>query len=254
MITVNCISLADQHDRRDYMRTQLDACGLPYRFIDAVRMNLADGWPDNYQRQRRINHNGVDLRPGEMGCYLSHCQVWRDFLAGTDEVCLVLEDDVEIHSDFVEVVAALYEVRRDWEFVRLFAYFKRKAFPVRCLPGDHHLVDYLKQPNGTQGYMLNRQAAQQLLAYTNSMCFAIDKAIDRDWEHGVRIVGVEPGIISHPEAFPTTLGDWHKPRLSLKKKILREYHRATSDLRQHLWLLRKWMQLRGRSVPERNKV
>ena len=33
MITIQCISLADQQDRRQYMREQLETCGLPYRFF-----------------------------------------------------------------------------------------------------------------------------------------------------------------------------------------------------------------------------
>ncbi|MES2538045.1 MAG: glycosyltransferase family 25 protein [Pseudomonadota bacterium] len=244
MITVHCISLADQHDRRDYMRRQLDACGLPYRFFDALRVNLADGWPAIYQRQRRMNHSGVDMRAGEMGCYLSHRQVWSDFLAGDDEVCLVMEDDVEIHPGFAEVVKSLVEARQHWEFVRLFGVFRREVFPVRRLAGGHCLVDYLEQPNGTQGYLINRQAAQRLMVHTGSMWHAIDMAIDRDWEHGVRIMGIEPSVISHQEAFETTLGTWHKLRLPLHKKILREYHRAGSNLRKRVWLLQKRMRLR----------
>jgi glycosyl transferase family 25 len=245
MITVHCISLADQHARREYMRRQLDGCGLSYRFFDAIRVGPGGGWPDIYQRQRRINYSGVDMRAGEMGCYLSHRQVWREFLAGDEEVCLVMEDDVEIHPDFAEVVAALVEVRRQWEFVRLFGVFGRKVFPVRRLSGDHFLVDYLEQPNGTQGYLINRQAAQRLLDHTASMWHAIDNAIDRDWEHGVRIMGVEPSVISHQEVFETTLGAWHKLRLPLHRKILREVHRAGSNLRKQLWLLKKRARLRA---------
>lgn len=226
------------------MRKQLDACGLPYRFVDAVRINLADGWPDIYERRRRMNHAGVDLRAGEMGCYLSHRQVWRDFLAGADEVCLVLEDDVNVHPDFAEVVGSLYEARRDWEFVRLFGVFKRETFPVRHLVGGHYLVDYLKQPNGTQGYLVNRQAAQRLLDYTGSMWHAIDNAIDHDWEHGVRIMGIEPSVISDPQIFDTTLGPRDKRRLSLYKKFLREYHRAGHNLRKQFWFLTKRLRLR----------
>lgn len=230
------------------MREQLDACRLPYRFFDAVRVDLANGWPQIYHRQQRMNHSGVDMRAGEMGCYLSHRQVWLDFLASDDDVRLVLEDDVEIHPDFAEVVASLYEARQHWEFVRLFGVFKKETFPVRSLAGNHFLVDYLEQPNGTQGYLINRAAAQRLLIHTEKMCHAIDMAIDRDWEHGVRMMGVEPSVISHQETFATTLGTWHKLRLPLHKKILREYHRAGANFRKQRWLLKKRLLLRGRQT------
>ena len=67
----------------------------------------ARGWPDIYARQQRLRHSGVDMRAGEMGCYLSHREIWKSFLASDDELCLVLEDDVEIGPDFAAVVNAL---------------------------------------------------------------------------------------------------------------------------------------------------
>jgi len=243
MITVNCVSLADEHARRDYMRRQLDACGLPYRFFDAVRIDLARGWPDNYARQQRLRHSGVDMRAGEMGCYLSHREIWKAFLAGDDELCLVLEDDVEIGPDFAAVVNALCDDTRDWEFVRLTGVFPRTAFPLRRVAGEHFLVNYLAQPNGTQGYLLNRRAARRLVDYTADMAHAIDMAIDREWEHGVNIMGVVPGPISHQETFETTLGSASRLRLSLRQKLMRELHRAGGNIRKQLFLAKKRRQL-----------
>ena len=243
MITVNCVSLADEHARRDYMRRQLDACGLPYRFFDAVRIDLARGWPESYARQQRLRHSGIDMRAGEMGCYLSHREIWKAFLAGDDELCLVLEDDVEIGPDFAAVVNALCDDTRDWEFVRLTGVFPRTAFPLRRVAGEHFLVNYLAQPNGTQGYLLNRRAARRLVDYTADMAHAIDMAIDREWEHGVNIMGVVPGPISHQETFETTLGSASRLRLSLRQKLMRELHRAGGNIRKQLFLAKKRRQL-----------
>ena len=243
MITVNCVSLADEHARRDYMRRQLDACGLPYRFFDAVRIDLARGWPESYARQQRLRHSGVDMRAGEMGCYLSHREIWKAFLASDDELCLVLEDDVEIGPDFAAVVNALCDDTRDWEFVRLTGVFPRTAFPLRRVAGEHFLVNYLAQPNGTQGYLLNRRAARRLVDYTADLAHAIDMAIDREWEHGVNIMGVVPGPISHQETFETTLGSASRLRLSLRQKLMRELHRAGGNIRKQLFLAKKRRQL-----------
>ena len=247
MITVNCISLADEHARRDYMRAQLDSCGLPYRFFDAIRVDLGRGWPDNYARSQRLRHSGVDMRAGEMGCYLSHREIWKAFLAGDEALCLVLEDDAEIGPDFAAVVEALGEDTSDWEFVRLTATFQRTAYPLRRLAGEHFLVEYLEQPNGTVGYLLNRRAARRLLDYTTDMAHAIDNAIDREWEHGVNIMGVAPGPISHQESFETTLGSAPRPRLSLRQKLMRELHRARGNIGKQLFLARKRRRLKART-------
>lgn len=248
MITVICISLAEQHDRRAFMQSQLVECGLPFRFFDAIRVDLANGFPSIYHRTGRLNHSGVDMRAGEMGCYLSHRQVWREFLATEEPICLVVEDDVEILPDFARVVAALSANPQRWEFVRLFGVFKQPGFAASALTDRHTLVDYLEQPNGTQGYLINRAAARRLLEYTASMAHAIDMAIDRDWEHGVRIMGVEPAVVAHHEAFETTLGTWHKLRLPWRQKIAREYHRAGANLRKQIWLLKKRARLRARTT------
>jgi glycosyl transferase family 25 len=249
MITINCISLADEHARRDYMQAQLDACGLPWRFFDAVRIDPGRGWPDLYDRSQRLRHSGVDMRAGEMGCYLSHREIWKSFLASDDELCLVLEDDVEIGPDFAAVVDALCKDTRDWEFVRLTGVFQRISYPLRRLAGEHFLVEYLEQPNGTQGYLLNRPAARRLVDYTASMAHAIDMAIDREWEHGVDIMGVAPGPVSHQESFETTLGSATKPRLSLRQKLMRELHRAGGNIRKQLFLVKKRRRLQARTGP-----
>lgn len=243
MIRINCISLSDQPERRAYMRQQFDQYALPYRFFDAVRIVAPVGrngdWPAIYDRKRRLAYSGVDLRPGEMGCYLSHRAVWTDFLAGDDALCLVLEDDVGLSPDFVSVVEALCAAPAEWDFVRLFAMFNKPFFPARPLTGPYVLVDYLVQPNGTQGYLLNRVAAERLLRHTATMSAAIDTALDRDWEHGVPMRGIAPYVLSHDELFASTLGTVAKTSLSPLRKLLREGHRIGHSLRKQLWLFTK---------------
>ena len=243
MIRIDCISLPDQLERRAFMRRQFEQHDLPYRFFDAIRVNSS--WPAIYDRKRRLAYSGIDLRPGEMGCYLSHRAVWTEFLASDDALCLVLEDDVGLSPDFTSVVEALCAAHAQWQFVRLYAMFKKDAFPVQRLTGPYALVDYLNQPNGTQGYLLNRVAAERLLRYTAVMSAAIDTAIDREWEHGVTIRGIEPYVLSHDDLFETTLGQAGNSALSVRRKLLREVHRIGTSLRKRLWLFRKKRRLQA---------
>ncbi len=229
------------------MEAQLAACGLPYRFFDAIQVDLKKGWPDLYNRTRRLNYSGIDLRAGEMGCYLSHRAIWHNFLGGDEPLCLVIEDDVTLSLDFAEVVQSLCDMQQQWEFVRLFGVFNRKVYPSIALACGRTLVDYLQQPNGTQGYLMNRDAVKRLLAHTESMCHAIDNSIDRDWEHGVRLMGIAPSVLSLEENFDTTLGIQTKLRLPWHGKVAREFHRAGSNLRKQLWLYKKARRLRLRS-------
>lgn len=242
--TITCISLADQHERRAFMKTQLDACGIPYRFMDAIRVDLKNGWPASYQREQRLRHSCIDLRAGEMGCYMSHRQVWQQFLQSTEELCFVLEDDVQLHADFAPTIRALIGRRDAWEFVRLFGMFKRPTRSLLELGGAHRLVDYDKQPSGMQGYLMNRAAAARLVDHTQQMIYPIDVAIDRDWEHGVPMTGVEPSVISHPELFETTLGSGQRVKLSLRQKLIREYYRVGPNIKKQIWIFKKRLHYR----------
>jgi glycosyl transferase family 25 len=237
--TLVCISLIDQVQRRSFMRQQLDALGLPYRFFDAVRIDLSGGWPESYDRQQRLAYAGRDLTAGEIGCYLSHRAIWQQLLSGPDEVALVLEDDVAVPPDFGATVQALCEGPDDWDFARLYGCFKRPMRPLRPVHGAHVLVDYLSQPRGMQGYLVKRRAAESLLRHTASIVHAIDDAIDRDWEHRLRMRGVEPPVVLHTEAFVSTLGARSTCGLSFPQKLQREWSRLGSNIRKQAWMCRK---------------
>lgn len=235
-----CISLADQPTRRAYMARQFEAIGAGYRFLDGIRVDLTAGWPAAYDRQARLAYSLTDLRAGEIGCYLSHRQAWREFLASTDDLCCVLEDDVELHADFCASVEALCRCRESWDLVRLLGFSAQPFKQLQQICGPHYLVDYWrKQPNGTQGYLLTREAAQRLLDHTATIIHPIDNAIDREWEHRLRLRGVEPPILSHVEAFASTIEGRGAGKQRWPAKLKREVNRLTTNLPKQLWSLRK---------------
>ena len=45
-------------------------------------------------------HYPFALRPGEVGCFLSHRAVWAALLESNADAALVLEDDVELDEGF----------------------------------------------------------------------------------------------------------------------------------------------------------
>lgn len=234
-----CISLADATQRRVFMTEQLEKLGLPYRFLDAIRPDLSQGWPACYQRKKRLAQHGHDLTQGEIGCFLSHRQAWQEFLASADPFCCVLEDDVQLQPGFVEGMAALCECAKDWDIVRLYGVFRRESVNLCELTPGRWMVDYFDQPRGTQGYVLNRAAAQRLLQHTDKMACAIDDAIDRGWEHKLRLYGVEPYLVVEQLQHVSTIGSRKRPRLPLLRRLLREINRGFTDLRKQRWVMEK---------------
>jgi glycosyl transferase family 25 len=233
--TVLCISLADQTQRRAFMAEQFERLGLRHRFLDAIRVDVAThGWPAAYDRTRRLAYAGQDLKPGEIGCYLSHRAAWQGLLASPEPVVLVLEDDVQLVPDFEATVGALCDGPADWDFVRLFGVFARPVQRLRGVHGEHQLVDYLVQPRGMQGYLLTRRGAEALLRHTESIVHAIDDAIDREWEHSAVMRGIEPPVLAHMD-FATTITGRYCAEVSFAKKLWRECVRVDTNARK--WLL-----------------
>jgi len=238
-LLIICISLSDQHDRRAFMTSQLNAIGVPFQIMDAVRVNLDTGWPEAYDRKARLRYAPSELRAGEIGCYLSHQQCWQVFLKSNNTLCCILEDDVRLHEDFLQTLEALCASSDSWDLVRLFGIFNRSFKKLQRICGDHYLVDYLvKQPNGTQGYLMNRHAAKTLLDHTAKMIHAIDESIDREWEHRLRMRGLEPAILSHND-FASTIGKRIDNKKTLAGRFVREYFRIDSNLRKQIWACRK---------------
>lgn len=50
---------------------------------------------------------GRFMTPGEVGCTMSHAEAWRRIVAGTDDRCVVLEDDALLDAEFGKRIRAL---------------------------------------------------------------------------------------------------------------------------------------------------
>lgn len=238
-LLIICISLSDQHARRALMTKQLNDIGMPFKIMDAIRPNPNQGWPEAYDQNLRLKYAPSDLRLGEIGCYQSHQKSWQLFLESDNKLCCILEDDVILHNDFLTSVKSLCATSDSWDLVRLYGIFPRSSKKLEHVYGDHYLVDYLvKQPNGTQGYIVNRGAAKTLLEHTSKMIYAIDEAIDREWEHRLRMRGLEPAILSQGD-FASTIEKRVDNKKSFLGRLYREYFRMHSNLSKQAWSCRK---------------
>jgi glycosyl transferase family 25 len=217
------------------MEGQFTKLGLEYSFLDAVRV---EGWPDCYDRCKRLRSYGFDLIRGEIGCYLSHRKAWQELLDSDAPYICVLEDDVGLHDDFVAGMEALCECADEWDFVRIFSLFEREGAVLKILRSGHKLLDFFDQPRGMQGYLINREAAKRLLKCTTTMIHPIDDAIDREWEHGLRLYGIRPYIVSEHQ-FPSSIGERTRSKLTWAVKISREFYRIAPSLKKEIGILRK---------------
>ncbi len=180
--------------------------GLDYERIPAVLGKELPDLDSHFDAAQYPLHNHADRpRPGEVGCYLSHIKAMRRLLE-TDKTCaLILEDDVELLPEARECLEALAG-RDDWDMVKLFCFHRGTPVRVAEVARGRHLCVHLTRTTSTAAYMVNRRAAERLVAGLLPMREQIDHAHDRPWETGLRIRGLRPLVARLDEtALVTTI-------------------------------------------------
>ena len=190
-----CISLASASERRALMTRQFRRHGLEVRFFNGIEVRDPSFDVSASEVASRIRRYGRPLSNGEIGCYLSHREVWKQLINSTDDAWCVMEDDIALCSGFDAAIRELLTHRQHWDFVRLMGLNRRDRIPYADLPSGMQLMWMDRQPVGLQGYVVTRAGAAELLRHTARIVHAIDTAVDRHWEHKLRMYVTEPEIV-----------------------------------------------------------
>ena len=128
---------------------------------------------------RELNLVGGKIRNAkEIGCLLSHYQVYKDFLQSKKETVLVLEDDCQIREDTEEYLHELMKiadkmVSREKPTI----FYLGFCYPVFGKEIQKSGIHYLRSAICTQGYIINKHAAKILIE--NEVGDAIDRLMRR---------------------------------------------------------------------------
>lgn len=172
-VTTYVINLARSVERRAHMTAQLAKAALPYEFVDAVdARTLSSAEFAHLVDPETLKRNPPWLPPGAVGCALSHLRTYERMLGSSDDVSLVLEDDVVLPPMLDELIASIIPCMWGAEVVLLyFRSFPDKGiceFSLRdatvCGEGSHRIVYPMDlRPLGTaSGYLITREAASRL--------------------------------------------------------------------------------------------
>ena len=100
-----CISLKKREDRRIKIKNHLDLLNIDFDFFDAI-----DG--------REIKNLPTNINPGEMGCILSHLEIYKKAASEKLGNYLIIEDDcefdIDVNNKFIEYYS---EVPQDWKLI-----------------------------------------------------------------------------------------------------------------------------------------
>uniref|UniRef100_A0A8P4FZS8 procollagen galactosyltransferase n=1 Tax=Dicentrarchus labrax TaxID=13489 RepID=A0A8P4FZS8_DICLA len=165
------INLVRRSDRRERMLRTLyeqelsckvvaavDGKALNKTDIESMGIKMLPGYKDPY--------HGRPLTKGELGCFLSHYNIWKEIVDRGLQTSLVIEDDLRFEVFFKRRLQALLQEvtthKLDWDLI----YIGRKRMQVdhseTPVPNIHNLVE-ADYSYWTLGYMLSLQGAQKLL-------------------------------------------------------------------------------------------
>ncbi|XP_057652350.1 glycosyltransferase 25 family member [Diorhabda carinulata] len=161
------INLLRRPERRKRMNACFDEIGIQVDILNAVdgkalnesfleKLKFMPEFSDPYHKR--------PMKLGEIGCFLSHLNIWREIVAENYQTTLVLEDDIRFEPFFRHKVQnVMAEVRKlpDWDLV----YFGRKRLQESEEPwveGTNFLV-HAGYSYWTLGYVLSFKGAKKLL-------------------------------------------------------------------------------------------
>ena len=224
---VYVISLARAADRRASIVERLNTAGVEYELVDAV-----DGATLDLKAlgNRLVNPS---MTNGQIGCFLSHYNLWRRMVAEQIPAAVVLEDDALWDDDFWEVAAKLPTLEWQWDFINCAYPRSIKAETVLCQLSDKRRLVRGKRPAWFMiSYAVSLSGAIKLQKHCHHIRAGIDKQIRQYWRYGLDFYQIDPpmgwqtnaeSILGSPQDMRTN--KVHKDQ-AIWEKFLRLYRKT----------------------------
>ena len=176
------LNLPQHENRLLNITSQFNVLGVHAHRIEAIHgASLSQSQVDEiFDNSLALKKRGLVLSRGEIGCALSHRNVWEKIIDQDLAYAVILEDDVLIHKDFLDISNIVSEAPRDWDIIFLGYYIPNKVSDickVKLKTSYKTSYDYffpLERVCGTWGYVVSNNAAKQLLADSAPLFKPID--------------------------------------------------------------------------------
>ncbi|XP_054709347.1 glycosyltransferase 25 family member-like [Uloborus diversus] len=169
---VYLISLARRPNKRQRMLNTLSVLGISAQLFDAF-----DGQALN---ETFIKQMGIKMLPeyadpyhkrpltkGEIGCFLSHYNIWRDIIENHHRTALVFEDDIRFEPYFKQkvhkILKEIQKIGLVWDLI----YLGRKRLsedPEPYVKGTNNLLVHVEYSYWTLSYLITLEGARKLVS------------------------------------------------------------------------------------------
>lgn len=197
----------DQHlDRKERILSLAHNVGFPVKRVSGVNgRKLAKQEVDELVDYDMFSIvRGRQVKAGEIGCYISHVNTWKEFYESDYGYALILEDDANFDPQQLRnVINTLLSIPQDWD-VCTFESGSRKFNTVKQIDSQYDLIRFRSNSYGLAAYLLNKKAAGQLLSYKFPIKMPVDYYVPRSWELGFKFRGIRPVLVTQGE-FETSI-------------------------------------------------
>lgn len=190
------INLKRSRDRKEYMMSQCK----DFSFLDIQYIEAVDGKAmSEKERHEKFDYTqffkkySVAVRPGEIGCTLSHQKCYKKIMDENIPYVLILEDDVVLPKNHFEEILSLIEeqIKSNIPQVILLSGWYWYTKTNKCF-GKYKFVDVYNAWQ-THSYIINKAAAR-LLVDNKPYTLADDWYYAR--RKGVKLQAVLPHIVT----------------------------------------------------------
>jgi len=240
------INLDRATDRLARITQQLSLLALPFTRLPAIDARaLTPAQRAAFDESAYRRKHGMAPVAGEIGCYLSHIEVMRAFVASNANFAMVLEDDVLLGETLPAVLRSLMSNPGRWDMVKLSAVHSGTPVPVLDLGHGHKLAVMLSRCTGSSAYLVNRRAAEAYLQRDGGllpMQLPYDHVFDRGWDLDLKVRVVAPTPCTHDEQIATTIEmpsnnrkfHWTRRLPAFRWRIATELRRVAYGLKHSL--------------------
>jgi glycosyl transferase, family 25 len=197
---VYVINLKSRPKRKERALKELNKYNIKHKFIEAVDGSKLDKTTLEDDNIIKTNGSYRELRKGEIGCYLSHLECWKNILESGKEYGLVFEDDVVLADNFIDKFNEMFDSvkNKNWDIIclgrRCQQYFKNctKGVPMSDETYYPETLGY-----GTYAYIIKANAINELLKTTYPIMKPIDVVIiDEYFKKNINVLGLNKDLVT----------------------------------------------------------
>jgi glycosyl transferase family 25 len=229
------ISLDKNKERQDYLKKEVYPKITNYFKCAAFDAELDDA--NEILKENKIFLSDTfynKCNEGQLGCYLSHFQLWKYIIKSNIDLAIILEDDVKIYSNFNKIIDTVYEnLPVKFDYLHLFIHPDKQN--IQYLEGKDGDIIPAEDNFGTVAYMISLRGAKRLVKLTELL--KIQAPVDRQINFCIQHNFIKAFMIKKPflltqgeimpnrgiyeNSFKSTI--WYSKKLKDANRIKEEY-------------------------------